>query len=150
MGYYSKALLYIEGGKAEVSDLVEYIHSKRSARLRVIGLDHKLKPSPKPPEYNSYDFLSDYMQHDDWVLEPKSSIIFTVGWFKAYGEWESLVSDIKDKCGNLDLQFHYGRIGENIDDIVLDNPEDGPEIGVERRFVIPCELGDVFDEVEVL
>lgn len=144
MGYHSKALLYMEGAKGDVSEMVEYLNSRsnRGSTIRLVGTELK--------DYNSYDLITDRMIHEDPLFEGFSTIVFSMGWFKAYGEWESAVADIKSKSESLRIAFHYCRIGENLDDIEIDNPDDSPEIGVERRFVIPREFYEAFEDVEVL
>lgn len=144
MGYYSKALLYMEGDKNNVNEMVKHINTRsaRGSSIRLVGTNVS--------EYNCYDLISDYLKHETLLFEDTATIIFTMGWFKAYSEWDSAIEDIKGKSKDLNLSFHYCRFGENVDDVVIDNPEDGPEIGIERRFVIPEELSESFENIEVL
>lgn len=145
MGYSSKALLYIEGAVEPVERLVAHANSKRSKpALKLVG-----SPSVCEPHFSSgnhYDFISDGLLHE--IQGDRSIIIFSSGWFKAYNAWEAVVDELRSKSGELGLNFHYCRFGENEDDVVIENPEDGPHIGVARVFHVPEGLWDVFGDVE--
>jgi hypothetical protein len=141
MGYSSKALLYIEGAVEPVKILVAHANSKRSKpALKLVG-----SPSVCEPYNNHYDFISDGLLHE--IQGDRSTIVFSSGWFKAYNEWEVVVDELRSKSGELGLNFHYCRFGENADDVVIENPEDGPYIEVGRVFCVPEELWDVFGDV---